>query len=138
MVIDIVAQVASISHIPRMLFISQNNSVVIYTKDFTDEEIDPQLVACSLNAISIFVKTTFSKANVNNITIDEVGMRNLCIDDINITYLYEGDPPQNCPVTDLAQRLVATDVWDMLLDVKCRLDPELINQLDLMVAELFG
>lgn len=127
-----------ITHYPRMLFISQNNSIVIYTKDFTNEEIDPQLVACSLNAISIFVKATFSKPSVNNITIDDVGMRNLCIDDINITYLYEGDPPINCPVTDLAQRLVATDVWDMILDVRCQLDQDLINQLDLIVAELFG
>ena len=126
-----------ISHFPKLFFISKNNSV-IYAKHFDDTiSYDPELVACSLNGLSLFLQNTFNKPHIDTMTLDNLGLKNIIFQGVSLTYLFEGMEIDQSLYLDFIAKLMDKDIWPHLLNYNLRLNDEIISVIDEIATEWF-
>ena len=126
-----------ISHIPKLFFISKNN-YVIYAKHFDDTiSYDPELVACSLNGLSLFLQNTFNKPHIDTMTLDNLGLKNIIFQGVSLTYLFEGMEIDQSLYLDFIAKLMDKDIWPHLLNYNLRLNDEIISVIDEIATEWF-
>lgn len=126
-----------ISHVPKLFFISKNNCI-IYAKHFDDTiSYDPELVACSLNGLSLFLQNTFNKPHIDSMTLDNLGLKNILFQGVSITYLFEGMEMDQSLYLDFIKKLMDKDIWSHLRNYDLRLSDDVITVIDEIATEWF-
>ena len=121
-----------------MLLVTLDSGMVLYSTKFDDLVIyDSHLISCAINALTMFVSQTFQRNSIRKMRLDDIGIENIQLNSVCVTYLYTGQESWFYPLRNFVSYLEMSSLWNIIQNIEYKINDNVRREISNFAREFF-